>query len=413
MEVLVVATSLKLQQAGAAHATLDFVNELVRADGVNVRVLAHEYAPEALDSRVDVQLYERPAPLPGLWRLPHSYALRQLKQVVRSKNLPQVDLCYAQTLLLPLALREVHPEVPIVTHTGAVISKRELLEEQSDRHWIWTHTDAFLLDKLEKSSYQKRLWGHIVSTSLVAKQRQEHFGLPDEFFHVAPLGIDLDRFHPASNPKLREALDIPESATVLLTVGRLIRWKNVAWALDALRELNRDDVVLVVAGDGDQKEALIQRADELGVQEQVRFVGHVTDPAPYYAVGDVFLLPSFIESFGIVYAEAMACGLPAIGLRNRPPDVLSTASDVIPDGEGGYCVSSFDEFVEKISLLVQDRAARSKMGEYAARFAQSRYSRRAYVDSVLSLAETKFGLPNPLTPSNENPATVAEELKVS
>jgi phosphatidylinositol alpha-1,6-mannosyltransferase len=107
---------------------------------------------------------------------------------------------------------------------------------------------------------------------------------------------------------------------VLLTVGRLSakeRYKGydrVIAALPALRPRFRE-LAYVVVGDGDDRPRLEALALELGVADIVRFVGRVPDAelVEHYRMADLFVMPSTKEGFGIVFLEAMACGVPAIG----------------------------------------------------------------------------------------------------
>jgi phosphatidylinositol alpha-1,6-mannosyltransferase len=106
---------------------------------------------------------------------------------------------------------------------------------------------------------------------------------------------------------------------VLLTVGRLSakeRYKGhdrVIAALPGLRPRFRE-LAYVVIGDGDDRSRLEALARELGVADVVLFVGQVPDDLPeHYRMADLFVMPSINEGFGIVFLEAMACGLPAVG----------------------------------------------------------------------------------------------------
>ena len=111
-----------------------------------------------------------------------------------------------------------------------------------------------------------------------------------------------------------------EGRRVLLTVARLSaldRYKGHDRVLSALPELRRrfPDLAYVIAGDGDDRQRLEALARAQGVADLVRFVGHVPDAelVDHYRMADVFVMPSTGEGFGIVFLEAMACGIPAIG----------------------------------------------------------------------------------------------------
>lgn len=107
---------------------------------------------------------------------------------------------------------------------------------------------------------------------------------------------------------------------VLLTVSRLAaseRYKGHDRVIQAVAELrsSHPDIVYVVAGEGDDRLRLEQLARELSVAGQVRFIGYVADSElpDLYRAADVFIMPSTGEGFGIVFLQALACGIPVIG----------------------------------------------------------------------------------------------------
>ena len=110
-------------------------------------------------------------------------------------------------------------------------------------------------------------------------------------------------------------------------------------------------MVHVVAGDGDDRARLEQRAAELaGDRQTVRFLGYVPeDQLPdLYRLADLFVMPSSNEGFGIVYLEAAACGLRVVGGSG------GGSGDAIPDGGVGVVVDPNDQtaLVEAILRLL-------------------------------------------------------------
>lgn len=95
-----------------------------------------------------------------------------------------------------------------------------------------------------------------------------------------------------------------------LTIGRLAPQKNQIILLEAFARHASCDDTLVIAGDGPERERLIERASTLGLRSRVRFVGHVEDVRPLYAEADVFVLSSRYEGAPAVILEALAAGLP-------------------------------------------------------------------------------------------------------
>ncbi len=107
---------------------------------------------------------------------------------------------------------------------------------------------------------------------------------------------------------------------VLLTVSRLAaseRYKGHDRVIRAMEKLKatHPEIAYVIAGDGDDLPRLRQLASELGVAENIRFVGYVPDEElpKLYRVADTFVMPSTGEGFGIVFLQALASGIPVIG----------------------------------------------------------------------------------------------------
>jgi teichuronic acid biosynthesis glycosyltransferase TuaC len=121
-------------------------------------------------------------------------------------------------------------------------------------------------------------------------------------------------------------------APTLVTVGHLVarkRHADVVRALWLLRE-RLPDLRYLVIGDGPEREPLARLAAELGVADRVELAGQLpNDQALERAqTAHVFVMPSVDEAFGVVYVEAMAAGLPAIGARGEPgPEEIVAAGD--------------------------------------------------------------------------------------
>lgn len=158
----------------------------------------------------------------------------------------------------------------------------------------------------------------------------------------------------------------PWSGPTLVTVGNLIarkRHADVIAALPSLRE-RHPDLRYVIVGDGPERERLITLAARLGVTAQVKLrgaLGH--DEAIAVArSGSLFVLPSLDEAFGVSYVEAMAAGIPAIGVRGEDgPDEIAAAGggiELVPGRDPAALAGVLD-------ALLSDRARREALGQAA------------------------------------------------
>lgn len=189
---------------------------------------------------------------------------------------------------------------------------------------------------------------------------------PAKFVEI-PNGIDIDIFRP--KPKyvaLKDGIGIRPGEKVVAFaggLGRLHFFKGVEVLIKAVASLKNKKVKLLIIGDGEMREHYEQLAKNLGLAEQVIFTGWVANDslADYYNLADIFVLPSTArtESFGIVVAEAQACGVPAI-VANWP-GVRAT----IEDGKTGFLVEPKNEIdlAQKIRGLLAEKEIRKAMSE--------------------------------------------------
>jgi glycosyltransferase involved in cell wall biosynthesis len=153
----------------------------------------------------------------------------------------------------------------------------------------------------------RRIWRRAnkvvaLSDSLAATAKQT---APEIDIDVIPNGIDTDQFSP---PERRR----PDTPVRLITVARLLERKGIQTILQACSQPTLLPVELQIIGTGPYEATLRQMVDDLGLRDRVKFLGFVPNeelPA-YYRRSDIFVLPSETESFGLVFAEAMSCGLP-------------------------------------------------------------------------------------------------------
>jgi glycosyltransferase involved in cell wall biosynthesis len=391
VDVLVLATYIGRDQAGAAQATLAVINALAESTWARVTLFAYRADTSMLSPAVNVVQATEPPSRRFLWRIDSLLAVADTRRAMARVQIPRPHFVYTQNTAMGLAWRELHGDTPMASHTGAVITAREVLEEDVGRPALYRRLAAAAADRQERRSYASPRWVHIVSTRLVAEQRERHFGLPSGFFTVLPYGVDQGRFDPeAPHPDMRATLGIPADATLVASVARLVSWKNIDWVIDAVARMG-PSVHVVIVGNGPAAPDLRAKAEASSARGRIHFAGH-TDPAPWLAASDVFVLPSAIESFGMVYAEAMLMGLPCIGLRNDPPRVLSSAQDVIPEGKAGYCVSSVDELRDRLAQLAGDRDLRRRLGSFGSDLARREYSTEHYLDVLRRIMREDFQL---------------------
>ncbi len=161
--------------------------------------------------------------------------------------------------------------------------------------------------------------------------------------YLLPDCVDLERFTPGPRDDAIVERHGLRGFRVLFTIGRFERserYKGVDEILESLTDVlqSAPDLKYLVAGPGSDLPRLRAKAAALGLADRVIFAGYVaeTDKVAYYRSVDAFAMPGRGEGFGIVYLEALACGLPAIG------SVLDASREALLDGRMGEIVDPHD-----------------------------------------------------------------------
>jgi glycosyltransferase involved in cell wall biosynthesis len=181
-----------------------------------------------------------------------------------------------------------------------------------------------------------------ISAITVARMNQ-WAGLPDACYTLLPNAIHLDHYAMAPRRADLQARHGLEGTRVIMTLARLSpseRYKGVDEVMEAMPALLQDitNLKYLVAGDGDDRPRLMQKAQALGVAEQVVFVGMISeaDKADYFRLADAFVMPGRGEGFGFVFLEALACGVPAVGSQ------LDGSREALRGGELGELADPTD-----------------------------------------------------------------------
>ena len=151
----------------------------------------------------------------------------------------------------------------------------------------------------------------------------------DKTITRASIGVNLDHFNPGHGMvKSREQLKLPLDKKIIFSVRNLKPKMGLEDLLEALIRLVDEDknILLIIAGKGSHEQALKSLASKWGLEDYVFFIGFIgEDILPdYYRASDLFVLPnSEREGFGLVIAEALACGTPAVGTpTGAVPEIL-------------------------------------------------------------------------------------------
>ena len=187
---------------------------------------------------------------------------------------------------------------------------------------------------------------------------------------------------------LRKQLGLPDDAFVIFALGRMVVKKGFQDLLEAFARLDPTvggrPLVLLIAGDGTQREPLTEVARQLGVASRVYWAGWQNDTTPYFALGDVFVCPSRHEPLGNVILEAWQHRLPVLSTRNEG------AQSLLRDGENGLLAPLADpaglaDAMQR--LLALSDAERQRLAEAGHGTVQREHHEDAVVAAYLALYE--------------------------
>jgi glycosyltransferase involved in cell wall biosynthesis len=174
-------------------------------------------------------------------------------------------------------------------------------------------------------------------------------------------GIDQRIFDPAlfHGDRLRKTFGIHPTQPVIIIIGRLHKSKHHHDLLVATRQLinHFPDLVLLVIGDGPLEEELRQQTRDMGLEQNVRFMGFMEDVREVLAVSDVLVLPSEHEAFGRVVAEAMLMEKPVVATNvGGLPELVSPETGVLVP------VQCPEELGDAIKSIIIDPIRKIEMG---------------------------------------------------
>ncbi|MEG3911222.1 glycosyltransferase family 4 protein [Microcoleus sp. w1-18aA5] len=176
---------------------------------------------------------------------------------------------------------------------------------------------VFLKHWLEDRVYH-RCDRFIVLSKAFGDILHQEYQVPWNKIHVIPGGVDLSRFQlNRSRPVARSQMDWPKNRPILFTARRLVHRVGLDKLLMALAMIKPQipDIWLAIAGKGPLQTALEQQATDLGLNDNVKFLGFLPDdqlPIAYQAA-DLSVMPSqSLEGFGLAVLESLACGTPAL-----------------------------------------------------------------------------------------------------
>jgi len=313
------------------------------------------------------------ATLTPRWKYGDIPAALRLAGILRDNNIERVVLMQSQDIHLASFAANFSPSAKLVFY--------QQMDSRHNKRDFW-HT--WIFSKLS-------LW--ITLTYGMRENVLSCTRMSGTKVRVVPLGTDLQRFDPAhfNQPEARSFFGLPHDKKIIGVLGRLDPGKGQEVLLRAIPEVakHNPDVLLVIAGDETAGEPgykayLEKLSREIGVDRHVKFLPFTDDVPRLMAALDIFVLPSFSETFGLVVIEAMAMEKPVIATN------AGGLPEIITDGKTGLLIEprNVETVANAIEKILEDEKLRTSLAHAAREEALRRFSMDSCVDALLGLLGT-------------------------
>ncbi|MFM1876152.1 MAG: hypothetical protein RL266_1889 [Bacteroidota bacterium] len=239
--------------------------------------------------------------------------------------------------------------------------------ERFNREYVWKWNTKRRLLK----NYQTCNNHFLCISEFIQNYVKENLGAKDSETTIIHNAIDLNRFRPIETEK--------KSGFRLISIGSLQKNKNHPFLFKVVRKLLDDglnDVYLDVYGEGPEHAFLSSEIERLKLSDRVTLHGIVSDPEVQLNQAHLLIHSAWHEPFGLIFIEAMACGIPVVSFNTGGP------AELINDGENGYLIPKDDleGFCSRIRDFYKNREQLDIIGQHgiqhAKQFGLSEYSKK-------------------------------------
>lgn len=282
-----------------------------------------------------------------------------------------------------LDIFHVHYAIP---HATSAFLANEILGEDRVKVVTTLHGTDITLVGGEESFFEitrfsiERSDAVTAVSRFLARETKEKLGVTKRI-DVIPNFVDPRVFTDRPDENLREELGI-EEGPVLMHISNFRKVKNVRDLIRLFARVHEStSAQLLLVGDGPERVPCRILAEELGVQNRISFLGNQIAVQRILPLADLFLLPSTVESFGLVALEAMACGVPVVGYDG------GGLPEVVRHGVDGYLapLGDLERMIEMTLDLLQNHDLRRRMGEESRRRATETFTTDRVTDEYESL----------------------------
>ena len=210
-----------------------------------------------------------------------------------------------------------------------------------------------------------------------------------------PLTFDCSPNQQGQRSRIREKFSVTSTICVFICVQEFRPGKRHVDLIRYFSEFgNAKHWQLWLVGDGKERKKCERLAIQLGIEQQIQFIGFTGDPIPFYAGADVAVSVSKEDSLPNFLIEAQTMGLPVVALDYRG------VKEAFLSKHSGFLLSRSESksFVKTVNRFIQDEPLRKQMGKSAQTFAQQKFSPVRQVEKILKILESVVKAKIPIQP---------------
>ena len=246
------------------------------------------------------------------------------------------------------------------------------------------YTHYFSLNKKIGKELAKQFTKQIIKTTDgVVVPTNKIYNLLTEYnihedIYVAPTGINVQKLSECDDFDIRSGYKIPEDNYIVLFLGRIGKEKNITEILQYLENIDRDDIVFIIAGAGPFLSELKDICSNSKIRDRLIFTGMIDSSkvGNFYSQADVFVSASTSETQGLTFIESMACSTPIIC---RHDDCLD---GVLIDGKTGFGYDTEEEFIDYLNQILDNKKLRDKMGKNCKQLVDENYTEDSFANKI-------------------------------
>ncbi|HDL65014.1 MAG TPA: glycosyltransferase [Proteobacteria bacterium] len=287
-----------------------------------------------------------------------TYDIRAARQLARFITDEKIEVLHSHSMLTNIISRVAGK----LAHVPVSVSTEHLTMELARGG-----RGKGLRDRLMAKYYRRldnftsRYNQQVIAVSNAVRDDLVEQGIPTGRITVIQNGIEIPDIDPAAGDRIRLELGIKPEETVVGAVGRLSPQKDYPTLLRAFKEVGKScpEAILLIAGDGYLRDNLEKLTYELGIREQVKFLGYRTNVLEVVSSFDIYALSSLWEGLPLAVLEAMAMGKPVVATS------VPGTEEAVNEGETGFLVPLKDDqaLSQGIIELVRDQEKIKIMGD--------------------------------------------------